>query len=107
MTSNPLFYQLLLVALVLIGLLIYGGWPANPSTTAKTALQPDKPRRQRAKDPKPCPGLLHNPLCDACAQGADAPPQAPGAPPPVLTCTRGRPRPGDTAPHCCPEHDGV
>jgi hypothetical protein len=105
MAPNLLWYQLLLVALVLICLLIHVGWPANPSATSKTSLKPDKPRRKRSKDPKPFPGLLHKPLCEACETGANAPPKAPGAPPPVLTCTRGRRRTVDTAQHFCPDHD--
>ena len=105
MAPNLLLYQLLLVVLVLICLLIHVGWPANLSATSKTSLKPDKPRRKRSTEPKPFTGLLHKPLCDACEQGANAPPKAPGAPPPVLTCTRGRRRTVDTAQHCCPDHD--
>ena len=80
MAPNLLWYQLLLVALVLICLLIHVEWPDNPGATSKTSLQPDKPRRKRSKDPKPFTGLLHKPLCDACEQGTDALPKAPGAP---------------------------
>src|SRR5262249_31805957 len=90
--------QLLLVALVLIYFLIHVEWPDNPRDASKTSLQPDKPRRKRSTEPKPFTGLLPKPLCDACEQGA-APPKGPGAPPPVLTFTRGRQRPVDTAQH--------
>jgi hypothetical protein len=82
-------------------------WPDNPRATSKTSLQPDKPRRKRSTEPTPFTGLLHKPLCEACANGADAPPKAPGASPPVLTCTRGRRRTVDTSQHCCPDHDCV
>jgi IS1 family transposase len=107
MAPNLLLYQLLLVALVLICLLIHVEWPDNPSATSKTSLQPDKPRRKRSTEPKPFTGLIHKPLCEACANGADAPPKAPGAPPPVLTFTRGRRRTVDTSQHFCPDHDCV
>ena len=105
MAPNLLLYQLLLVALVLICLLIHVEWPNNPSATSKTSCQPDKPRRKRSTEPKPFTGLLHKPLCDACVKGADALPKALGAPPPVLTFTRGRRHTVDTAQHCCPDHD--
>jgi len=105
MAPNLLWYQLLLVALVLSCLLIHVGWPANPSATSKTSLKPDKPRRKRSKDLTPFPRLLHKPLCKAYETGANAPPKAPGAPPPVLTCARGRRRTVDTAQHFCPDHD--
>jgi hypothetical protein len=69
MAPNLLWYQLLLVALVLICLLIHVGWPDHPSATSKTSLQPDKPRRKRSTAPTPFTGLIHKPFCDACEQG--------------------------------------
>ena len=45
MAPNLLFYQLLLVALVLICLLIHVWWPDPPRATPQTPLKPDKPRR--------------------------------------------------------------
>lgn len=51
--------------------------------------------------PPPLPGLIHKPLCDACAQAADSRPHAPAAPPPVLTCTWGRKRTSDTQQQFC------
>src|SRR2546423_27788 len=65
----------------------------------------DDTDNKRSKEPKLFTGLIHKPLCDACAPGTDAPPKAPGAPPPVLTSTRGRRRTVDTAQHFCPDHD--
>ena len=105
MAPNLLLYQLLLVTLVLICFLIHVEWPDNPSATSKTSLKPDKPRRKRSKEPKPFTGLIHKPLCEACEKGADSPPKAPGASPPVLTFTRGRWRTVDTSQHFCPDHD--
>ncbi len=60
MASNLLFYQLLLVALMLICFMIHVWWPDNPRTLATTPLKPDKPRRKRSKDPKPFTGLIHS-----------------------------------------------
>jgi hypothetical protein len=80
MVPNLLFYQLLLVALVLIYCMIHVGWPDNLSVTSKISPKPDKPRRKRSTAPQPCTGLIHKPLCEACEKGTDALPQAPGAP---------------------------
>jgi IS1 family transposase/transposase-like protein len=105
MAPNLLWYQLLLVALVLICFLIHLVWLDNPRATSKISRKPDKPRRKRSTKPKLFTGLIHKPLCDACAQGADAPPKAPGFPPPIIRYTRGRRRTVDTHSHFCPEPD--
>jgi hypothetical protein len=105
MTSHLLFYQLLLVTLGLICLIIHVWWPDPPIATPQTPLKPNKPYRKRSKEPKPFTGLIHKPLCEACAQGTDSHPKAPGAPPPVLTFTRGRRRTVNTQAHFCPDPD--
>ena len=105
MALNLLFYQLLLVALVLIFLMIHLWWPDHSRATPHSPFKPDKPRRKRSKEPQPFTGLLHKPLCEACAQGAEARRKAPSAPPPVVTFTRGRRRTVDTHAHFCPEPD--
>src|SRR5262245_38273626 len=102
MAPNWLFYQFLLVALVLICLVIHVGWPDPPRAISHGPLKADKPRRTRSKAPQPFPGFVHKPLCEACEQGADSHPQAPGAPPQLLTITRGRRRTIDTQQHVCP-----
>ena len=105
MAPNLLFYQLLLVALVLICLVIHVWWPDHPRATSHRHLKPDKPRRTRSKAPKPFTGFIHQPLCEACEQGADTRPNAPGSSPPLLTFTRGRRRTVDTQSHDCPDQD--
>jgi hypothetical protein len=90
MAPNLGFYQLLLVTLVLIFLMIYIWWSDHSRATPHRPFKPDQPRRKRSKEPQPFTGLLHKPLCEACAQGADARRKAPGSPPPVVTFTRGR-----------------
>ena len=92
MASNPLFYQLLLITLVLICLLVHVGLPDDPPRVPKTPLEPKPRQRRRSKESKPFTGLIHQPRCEACEQGADSRPQAPGSPPPVITFTRGRRR---------------
>jgi hypothetical protein len=103
MTPNVLFYQLLLVALVLICFMIHVWWPDPSRATPPRPLQPNKPRRKRSKEPKPFTGYIHKPLCEACENRSDPRPKAPGSPPPILTFTRGRKRTIDTHAHCCPK----
>jgi hypothetical protein len=105
MAPNLLFYQLLLTALVFICLLIHVWCPDASCHPSNLSLTPDKPRRQRSKEPKPFTGLIHKPLCEACEQKADGRPKAPGSPPPVITFTRGRRRTVDTRSHFCPAPD--
>src|SRR5262245_59465033 len=102
MAPHLLFYQLLLVALVLICLLMHVWWPDHPRPTPQTLLKSGKPRHQRSKEPKPFTGLIHKPLCAACEQGADSRSKASGSPPPLLTFPRGRRRTVDTHKHFCP-----
>jgi IS1 family transposase len=102
MGPNLLFYQLLLVALVLICLIMHVWWPDHPRPTPRTPLKPDTPRRKRSKEPKPFPGFIHKPLCEACEQGAAARSKAPDFPPPLVRFTRGRQRTVDIQAHFCP-----
>jgi hypothetical protein len=105
MVPTPLFYQLLVVALVLICLLIHIGLPDKPLPMPQVSLVSNKRRRTRSKEPKPFPGLIHKPLCATCEQGVDTRPKAAGSPPAILTFTRGRRRTVDTSQHFCPDHD--
>src|SRR5215510_2109482 len=105
MAPNLLFYQLLLVALVLIGLMVHVWWPDHPTLTPRAPLKPSKPRRKRSKEPKPFTGYIHKPLCEACQQGVGSWPKAPGSPPPVMIFTRGRRRTVDTSGNFCPDQD--
>ena len=105
MASNPLFYQLLLVALVLICLFLHVGLTDNPPRVSNAPLEPQPRRRRRTKEPKPFIGLIHKPLCEACELEADRRPKAPESPPPMITFTRGRRRSIDTHAHFCPAPD--
>jgi IS1 family transposase len=105
MIPNPLFYQLLLVSLVLLCIMIHVWWPDSSKATPARPSKPDQPRRQRSKEPKPFTGYIHKPLCEACEQGVDSRPKAPGSPPPVMRFTRGRRRTVNTSGHFCPEQD--
>jgi IS1 family transposase len=105
MVPNVLFYQLLLVALVLSCLILHVWWPDHPGPPPQSPLKPSKPRRKRSTEPKPFTGYIHKPLCEACEKGPDASPKAPGSPPPVMSFTRGRRRTVDTSGYFCPDQD--
>jgi hypothetical protein len=105
MTPNPLFYQILLTALVLICLMTYVWWLDSAKATPTRPYKPEQPRRKRSKELKPFTGYIHKPLCEACEQGVDSCPKAPGSSPPVMSFTRGRRRTVDTSGHCCPDPD--
>jgi IS1 family transposase len=104
MTSNPVFYPLLFVALVSVCLIIHVWWP-DPLKGTPPPVKPIKPRRKRSKEPKPFAGYLQKPLCEACEHGLDSRPQAPGLPPPAIIFNRGRRRTVDTSGHFCPDPD--
>ena len=86
MAPNLLFYQLLLIALELSCFLLPVWWLDNTPVVSQMSRKPAMPRRKRSKEPKPFPGLLYKPLCEACEQGADERPQAPASPPPLIPC---------------------
>jgi hypothetical protein len=84
------YQDLLLLGLLwLISMLLYWAWLRGRSATSPTFPSPAKPIKKRTQQPKPFAGLLHKPLCDACEHAAESRPQAPCAPPPRLTFTRG------------------
>jgi len=96
MESTPIFYKLLLVSLLWLCFMLHVLWPDTRVATRPTPPTLPPPPRKRSKAPKPFAGLLHQPLCTACAQATDSRPKAPGAPPPLITYMRGRQRTVDT-----------
>jgi IS1 family transposase/transposase-like protein len=105
MITDLLFYKLLLLALVWLCLMLHMLWPTERTALCSPPRIPTPPRRNYSKEPKPFTGLVHKPRCEACEQAADTPPQLPGAPPPLLTATRGRKRTIDTQQQFCPAQD--
>ena len=105
MAPNPLFYQLLLAALVLVCLIIHVWWPDPLRATPPPPIKPNPPRRKCSKEPKAFTGYTHKLLCEACEHSMDARPKAPGSPPPLISFTRGRKRTVDTQSHFCPDPD--
>jgi IS1 family transposase len=104
MVSHLFFYQLVLIALVWLCVMLHWAWPSDTAAYPTTS-EPPPPLPKRKHEPKPFPGLTRKPHCEACAQAAVPRPQAPGAPPPRIVSTRGRPRQVDTSRHFCPEPD--
>jgi IS1 family transposase/transposase-like protein len=102
MTSDLLFYKLLLVTLFGLCIMAHVLWPSQRAVTHLTPAKPPTPPRRRPKDPEPFAGLIRKPHCDACEHDTAPRPQVPPvAPPPIIT-SRGRPRQIDTAHHFCP-----
>ena len=106
MVQSVLFYQLLLVALIVLCLLIHVWWPDKPAAVSQLPLEPNKHRRNRSTEPKPFTGLIHKPLCEACEQGTDPRSKAAlSSPPPIMSFSRGRRRTVNTHAHFCPDPD--
>ena len=105
MESTPIFYKLLLVSLLWLCFMLHVLWPDTRAAMRPTPPTLPPPPRKRPKAPKPFAGLLHQPLCTACAQATNSRPKTPGAPPPLITYTRGRQRTVDTQEQFCPDPD--
>jgi IS1 family transposase len=105
MVPNLIFYKLLLVALLGLCFLLHVLWPNERATAGPTPPKPPPPPRKRSQEPKLLTGLIHKPLCDACEQATDSHPKAPGAPPPLITYTRGRKRSINTQQQFCPDQN--
>ena len=83
MESTPIFYKLLLVSLLWLCFMLHVLWPDTRAAMRPTPPTLPPPPRKRPKAPKPFAGLLHQPLCTACAQATNSRPKTPGAPPPL------------------------
>ena len=103
MVSHLFFYQLVLLGLLWLCCMLHAAWPSSDAAGVPRPPERIPPSRKRPRVPKPFSGLTHTPHCEACAQAAVPRPPAPGAPPPRLVSTRGRPRPVDTSSHFCPQ----
>jgi IS1 family transposase/transposase-like protein len=102
MVDYLLFYDLLLIALLWLGVLLYERWARNRSTTCLTPRRPPTPLRQHFQDPQPSPGLTRKPYCAACEQGPASAARVP-LPPLPLPSSLGRPRQVDTSAQFCPQ----
>ena len=84
MMSDPLFYKLLLVALVWLCVMLHVVWPWERAAARPMPPQPVPPPRKRSREPKPFAGLTRKPHCDACEQATDPRPRPPSASPPPI-----------------------
>src|SRR5262252_6618227 len=105
MVPNLVFYQLSVVALVLLCMMLHWVWPSDRATVQPTPPQSMPPRRMQRYAPKPFAGLTKKPHCDACEHTSDPHSEAPSTPPPRIVPTRGRRRQVDTSTHFCPNPD--
>src|SRR3989454_9276504 len=105
MVSHLVFYQLMLIALLWVFLILSWVWPSEPATARPIPPTPVTPPRTRSMAPKPFPGLIRQPHCDACAQAVASHREPPCGPSPRLIATRGRRRQVNTARHFCPDPD--
>jgi len=105
MVSHLVVYQLMLIALLWVFLMLSCVWPSEPAAARPLPPTPVTPPRKRSTAPKPFPGLLRQPHCDACAQAVASHREPPCAPSPRLISTRGRRRQVDTSRHFCPDPD--
>ena len=103
MVSHLFFYQLVLLGLLWLCCMLHYAWPSGPAADIQRLPQPLPPPRKLPRAPKPFPGLIHKPHCDACEHAPASRPQAPCAPPPHIVSTRGRRRQVDTSRHFCPD----
>src|SRR6266704_4808316 len=103
MVSHLVFYQLMLIALLWLFLMLSWVWPSEPAAARPLPPTPVTPLRTRSTAPKPFPGLIRQPHCDACEQAVASHREPPCAPSPRLISTRGRRRQVDTSRHFCPD----
>jgi IS1 family transposase len=101
--DDRVFHELF--GLLWLCMLLYCLWSWVQAATAQAHPQPAKQAKRHAKDPKPFPGLIHKPRCAACDHAVEPRTQAPCAPPPLLTFTRGRRRAIDVRHHFCPDQE--
>jgi len=90
MIPHLFYYHLMVLGLLWLCVMLHYVWPSPCTVTQQRSAEYIKPPRQRTNEPAPFAGLTHKPPCAACEQATDFRPQVPGAPPPLITSTRGR-----------------
>jgi len=97
MVCNPLLPELLLFALLWLGVCIWR-WHRGHATKPRPAHR----TKGAPQVPKPFAGLTQKPYCEACEQHQPHLDRPPLSPPPVIAPKRGRPRTVDTHHQYCP-----
>src|SRR5881396_3692862 len=105
MIPQQFFYQLVVLGLLWLFVMLHYAWPSRCVASPHKPSKPLPPPRKRSSDPKPFPGLIRQPHCDACEQAVASHREPPCAPSPRLVSTRGRRRQVDTSHHFCPDPD--
>ena len=105
MIPQQFFSLMVVLGFLWIFFMLHVAWPSQCPATPQRPVEPILPPHKRSNEPQSFAGLIHKPLCDACEHAAEARPQAPAAPPPLITFTRGRPRTIDSQQQFCPDQD--
>jgi len=102
MIDHLLFYELLLIALLWLGVILCEQWARTRAAARPTTRQLATSLPKHSQNPKPSPGLTHKPSCATCEQ-VPAPAEPVPLPPLPLPSALGRPRQVDTAAQFCPQ----
>src|SRR5262245_56511608 len=102
MVDCLLVHDLLLIALLWLGIILYERWARNRAATSPTTRKLATPFPKPPRNPKPFSGLTHQPHCAACEQ-VPAPAKPLPLPPPLLSTPQGRPRQVETSTQFCPQ----
>ena len=103
MGHDVLFEASVLLGILWLCMLLRWAWRRVRPTTWYSTPTPATPIQRHSPEPKPFPGLIHKPCCDACEHTMASHPQVPAAPPPLLTFPRGRRRAIDAPQQFCPD----
>src|SRR5215510_12844045 len=103
MVDQRLFYDLLLIALLWLGVSLSERWVRNRVATGATTRKRATPLPQHSRDSKPFPGLTHKPRCALCEQAPALTSPVPLVPPAPLPSSPGRPRQVDASTQFCPQ----
>jgi IS1 family transposase len=102
MSPHLVYYPLVILVLLWLGVMLLSLWPRPPGGATKTPTTSITPKRTRSTAPKAFEGLTHKPHCALCepeaGETAPAPPRRPDPIPP----THRRPRTVATSMHFCP-----
>jgi len=90
MVDDLFFHELLLLALLWLGVILYGVGRRCQTAADQAHGNPAKRATRRSQAPKPVPGLTTKPHCGACEREPGEPLSA--APPARLHSPYGRPR---------------
>ena len=92
MGCELLFHELLLFALLGLGLTLYRIWHRSRPAPDQGERKPATQATRHSKDQQPFAGLTTKPHCEACEHTREPAAPPPPAPPPLLASKRGRPR---------------